>query len=462
MLAELTPDQWLRKLYAQIVERRPQYQRLVGYYDGDHPLAFSSQKFLEAFGGLFQAFADNWCSIVVDSVEERLNIEGFRVGEEITADRAAQAIWEHNQLGAQSQLGHTDSLVCGVSNVTSWYGEDGRAEITVESPSTSIVATHPKIRSRRLAALRLWVDEAEFEHAELFLPDRVYLLRSPSPRPGDIIDAANAQWEPEVTADTDGDGSMVNPLGLVPMVPLQNRPRLTLSKRAGVLAQSEIAEVLPVQDAVNKLVADMMVAAEYVAYPQRWATGVTVERDPATNEVVSPPGWRATMQAWLDENPATKFGTFETAELGNYVQAIEMLVQHIASITRTPPHYLNASADRLSGESIKAAETGLVAKTRRKQRHYGESWEEVMRLAGRIENNPALASAESMETIWSDAESRTESEHIDAVVKKQAINVPPQQLWEDAGYTPQQQQRFREMWAEYALLGIPDDDVVSF
>jgi PAS domain-containing protein len=31
-----------------------------------------SRKFLDAFGGLFHAFADNWCPIVVGAVEERI------------------------------------------------------------------------------------------------------------------------------------------------------------------------------------------------------------------------------------------------------------------------------------------------------------------------------------------------------------------------------------------------------
>ena len=40
------------------------------------------------------------------------------------------------------------------------------------------------------------------------------------------------------------------------------------------------------------------------------------------------------------------------------------------------------------------------------------------------------------ETIWADPEYRSESELADALVKRAAIGVPRQQLWEDAGYSP--------------------------
>jgi hypothetical protein len=57
---------------------------------------------------------------------------------------------------------------------------------------------------------------------------------------------------------------------------------------------------------------------------------------------------------------------------GVFVKAVEMLVQHIASQTRTPPHYFALTGQFPSGDAIKSAETGLVAKVRRKMVHFGE------------------------------------------------------------------------------------------
>lgn len=453
MAEQGSPEWWLRRLHGQIVERRPHLERLHAYYDGQHPLAFSSTKFLETFGGLFRAFADNWCGLVVDAVEERLSVTGFRADPDSDkADEDAWRIWQENQLDAQSQLAHTEALISGESYGVVWFGEDRAVpEVTVESPRNVAVACHPKFRRRRQAALRLYMDEWGFEHAELFLPDRVHLFRSPSPR-GDVVAWQSSEWVPDLGPDVDAGGSMPNPLGTVPVVSLPNNPRLSPPKGYPLVACSEIAQVMPLQDGVNKLVADMLVASESTSMPYRYAIGYELEVDPDTNQLRQP-AFTKPQERWaVLEEQGAQIGQLSAGDLGNFVQAIEMVVQHIASISRTPPHYLNASADRLSGESIKAAETGLVAKVKRKQRHFGESWEEVMRLCGRVANLPQLAGATRAETIWGDPESRTMSELVDGALKKMAIGVPKRQLWEDLDYSPQQIARFESMNAQEALL----------
>lgn len=451
-----SPEWWLKKLYAEIQGRRNKLNKLARYYDGEHDLAFASEKFLEAFGGLFDAFADNWCALVVDAVEQRLNIEGFRVGGAgAGADADAWRIWQANQLDAQSQLAHTEALLSGASYVTVWYGdEEGMPEITVEHPAMAIVDLDPRRPRHRRAALRCYVDDWGYERAELFLPDGIYAFRSRSTRTDYYSPAMSSTWEPDRSAElaaagADENGFIPNPLGVVPMVELTNRPRLKPSRRLGILARSEIAQVIPIQDSVNKMIADMIVSSEAAAYPQRYATGFEIERDPETGAAEMP--FKATQRVWWMENPDGKFGAFPTVDVSNYVKAIEMMVNHIAAITETPPHYLNASADRLSGESIKAAESGLVAKVRRKQRHFGEAWEEVMRLSGKIANLPQLEAVDS-EVIWGDPESRTESQFMDSLVKKMALGVPRRQLWEDARYSPTQIARFQGWAAEDALM----------
>lgn len=447
------PMVWMRRLYAELACRRPTVERCARYYDGDHNLGFASEKFLEAFGGLFRAFADNWCGTVVDAVEERLNVEGFRVSsDDPKADSKAWTIWQRNELDAQSQIAHQESLYAGASFLTAWPDENEQALITVESAASAIVDCHPKFTRQRRAALRTFVDDDGYEHAELFLPERVYQFRSKAKATNYSSSKVNWIVDPDSTNDLDASGSMPNPLRVVPMVELRNRPRLYTSRRVGFAAHSEISPIIPLQDAVNKLVADMLVASEFAAAPQRWMTGYEPKTDPTTGQEV-PPNWRpGAGRTWTAESTDAAFGSFEVAQLSNFTTAIGMMIQHIASISRTPQHYLDSSADRLSGESIKAAETPLIAKTKRKMRPLGEAWEEIMRIAGQIDGVSELAEAAGMETIWADPETRTEAEHVDATLKKQALGVPNEQLWEDVGYTPQQIERFRSMAATSALM----------
>lgn len=452
----LDPQVTLKRLYAELVHRRPVIKTAADYYDGVHNLAFTSEKFLEAFGGMFNSFSDNWCQAVTDAVEERLSVNGFRVNAQPSADENAHRIWQANELDLQAQLGHVDGLHQGAFYVTVWNGTDPAVpEITTDSCMGTIVDHHPKHRRRRLSALRTWQDDAGYEHAELFLPDMVYLFRTATKRTGLVVSAAHTKWIVDDTSDhyaeLDVNGGMVNPLGVVPVVEFMNRPRLYSSARAGWGVHSEIAPVIPLQNAANKLFADLMVASEFGAFPQRHLTGYEPDEDPDTGAMIPPSFRSGPGRVWWTESAEAKFGEFATADLTQFATVIELVVSHIAKISKTPPHYLSVSADRLSGESLKSSETGLVKKVVRVQRHWGAGWEEVIRLAGMVAGIAELAGATSMETVWADAETRSESEHIDAVTKKKALDVPAPQLWEEMGYTPAQVARFPAMRAQAAI-----------
>ena len=88
-----------------------------------------------------------------------------------------------------------------------------------------------------------------------------------------------------------------------------------------------------------------------------------------------------------------------------------------------------------SAESLVAAESGLVAKVRERQRRFGEAWERTMRLAMELAGAPL---AGELEVVWTDAEMRNPAQVADAAVKLSTIGVPSSALWEYVGATPQQ------------------------
>ena len=416
----------LTRLLTKLNQRQPDLKVLSDYYDGKHRLAFSSQKFRNAFGGMFSAFADNFCPLIVEAVEERLNIEGFRYGSDPTADKDAWRIWQTAQMDALSQIGHNSSLKLGDSYAIVWGDDDGQPRISVESARQVIVAYAPGDRTKRVAALKSWIDE-DGKHATLFLPDFVYTYKS--------SESTMAAWVPDAEA---GDvWPMPNPLGVVPVVPLTNRPDLDVE-----FGVSEFLVAIPLQDAINKLSADLLVASEYIAFPQRYVTGLEIPVDDNGNPVQ--PFEISLDKLLIAEDPGAKFGTLTAGDLQNYVTALTRFTGDVATLTRTPPHYFGIGGQFPSGDALKAAETALVAKSRRKMRFYGEAWEEVMALAFKVLGDPR-GDVVDAETIWGDPEYRSEAELADALVKRAAIGVPRQQLWEDAGYTQTQISRFHAM-----------------
>lgn len=448
----------LHRLDDVLRRRQPELETLNDYYVGRHPLAFASEKFASAFGGLFTEFADNWCDLVVDATEERLNVTGFRFGEAgAAADDVAHRYWQTNNLDADSQVGHAEALIKRRAFVLVWDDGDneGRPELTVEDATECVVAYVAGSRRKRAAALKRWRED-ERELATLFLPDTVWKFerrRSQLPTSFVVIGDTGTTWRPRSTEDTGDDTwPLENPLGVVPMLELRNRPRLKAEP------ESELTRVIPVQDGINKLVADLLVASEYGAFRQRWATGLEIPED--ENGKPIEPFRAAVDRLWVSEDGNAKFGEFGQVDLSGFTGAIELLVQHVASQTRTPPHYFALSGQYPSGESIKSAETGLVAKVRRRMTSFGETWEEAMRLAFLVADDPRAAAVDA-ETLWRDPESRSEGELVDAAVKLATIGVPQVALWERIGATPQQIKRWRGLQAEeLALAARGLDDVL--
>jgi Phage portal protein, SPP1 Gp6-like len=433
------PLWWVARLEERLDADQRKLHRLDDYYEGRHRLAFATSKFRDAFGDLFGSFADNWCDLVVDSAEERLSVQGFRL-DDVAGDKEAWRIWQANNLDAESGIAHTEALVHSRAYALVWPNDADETTpvITIEHPTQVVVAHSAANRKLRLAALKRYIDDDGYKRVTLYTPEFVFKFKSAAKvREDGTSSSGKTKWEQlELPDET---WPLENPFGRVPIVPLVNRRRLL---NDGV---SEIARVIPVQDAVNKTIADMLVASEFGAAPQRWATGMSVPTNPATGQPLPDLFPNLVSRLWTSKSDKTNFGQFPQTDLAIFVAAIEMLVQHIASQTRTPPHYFYLRGQFPSGESIKSAETGLVAKVRRMQRQFSDSWEEVIQLAFLAAGDVQRAGVVHTETLWGDPESRSEAEHTDAIVKQKALGVPDEALWEELGKTPQQIERYREL-----------------
>ena len=429
-MAPTTPAAWLARLEQKLVEQQRQIKLFEDYYEGNHRLAFATLKFRQSFGWLFKAFADNWCEIVVDAPVERLFVEGFRFGSTKPADQDAWAIWQANALDSESVMAHTEAVKDGRAYILVGPDEVGTGypQITVEHASQVVVEHAPGNRRIRLAALKKWRDDDGYEYATLYLPGRIWKWETKESTKVAPSDGIGRNWVPRAGEESGGNPSAP----IVPMIPLYNNPTMLKGGR------SDLEPAVPLQDAINKEVADMLVASEFGAFIQRWATGIEVDTDGEGRPTGATELKAAVSRLWTSEDKDAKFGQFSATDLGNYVGAIAMLLQHLAAQTRTPPHYLLGQIVNVSGDALKAAETGLVSKVKRKQIDFSDSWEEAMRLAlglqGKVEPSEALGA----ETIWRDPEYRSEGEMVDAALKRRALGVPLEAIWEMIGASPQQ------------------------
>jgi hypothetical protein len=293
-MATFTDVDWRNYLDAQITERQPRLDLYDRYYDGDHRLAFATSKFKEAFGELFEAFATNWCGLVVDVCAERLRPIGFRFGDE--PDDDAWTVWQENSLDALSLQAHTEAIKSEVAYLLVTPGPNG-PHITPELASQCFVATDPSDPLNRLAAIKKYVDSNGDMVSVVWTPDTITTWRRNGVATrlqgfGLDIPAGVADW---------GNGRTVeNVLGRVPMIPLENSPKL------GKGGRSDLRPAISLNDAANKFFTDMIHASEFTAFPQRVLTGVEIPRDPTTGEVLPAAQLKAAvaLQAvFLDQQP---------------------------------------------------------------------------------------------------------------------------------------------------------------
>jgi hypothetical protein len=446
-LSAKTPAGWLAYLEKKLAEQQREIKLFEDYYDGNHRLAFATLKFRQSFGYLFRALADNWMEIVVDAPVERLFVEGFRFGRDGPADTGAWDIWQANGLDSESVMAHTEAVKDGRSYVL--VGPDeydtGYPQITVEHASQVIVEHAPGNRRIRLAALKKWRDDEGYEYATLFLPDRIWKWETKEPTKYPPVDGVGRNWVPRA-----GEESGRNPSApVIPVVPFYNNPTMLGDGR------SDLMPAIPLQDAINKEVADMLVASEFAAFQQRVITGLEVESDKENNPQRSMEQKAAVNRIWALENPEAKVFSLPASDLGNYVKAIELLLQHLAAQTRTPPHYLLGQIVNVSGDALKAAETGLVSKVKRKQIDFSDSWEEAIRLALKLKGTAEPAKVMNAETIWRDPEYRSEGEQVDAAIKLRALAIPLEALWERIGASPQQVEDWAKQVTEAERMAPP-------
>jgi hypothetical protein len=455
-----SPEWWLQRLSGKLDKRRSVFQLYKDYYEGQHKLAFATKKFREAFGGLFSEFADNWCSVVVQAPAERLKVQGISLGsgaedQEESHDVDAWHMWQENELDAWSGIHHTEILTTGYGYILAWSDDNDRPAFTIEDAQQVICDYRPGQSRRPAAALKRWSDDWDgHEIAYLYLPDGIYKFRSEKPRK-----SFSSSISPKIKwtrFEMDDEWPLQNPIGRVPIVEFVNDPTVLRHGR------SELRPVIPMQNAINKMITDMLLASEYSAYKQRYILGWTPETNqeglPNESEVRAAVSRMLTFEAG-DEK--IEVGEFSATDLNNFVVAVDLLVQHLAAQTRTPRHYLFQQGQSPSGDAIKSAETGLVAKVGERMIQYGEPYEEVIRLGFRILGDKRM-NAYDAEIIWGDPEYRTEGEKTDAVIKRvQAGLITWVQALRDLGYTPQQIEEMRRERARDALMQNASGDLAA-
>jgi hypothetical protein len=430
-------------LETELRNRRWEIDRNEAYYRGRQPLTFASDQFRKYHGDRYKDFADNWVQVVSDSPVERLTVTGIKPAGMTEADKESWRVWQMNALDADSQLGFLGAVNSGRSFVLVWGNPDDpeTPEVTFEDASQCIVVYQPGSRRKRRAALKRWEDGG-FDYATLYLPDEVWKFRRAhlsTPRKSLVMLQADDEmdgWQPREMGDEPN--PQVNPMGCVPMVELPNKPMLVSDPIP------DISGVVAMQNAVNLLWAQLFTASDYASFPQRIVLGAERPVVPVLDDNGQIVGERPVdLERFAVDRVAfftgddVKIDEWSAANLDAYTSVIESAVGHIAAQTRTPQHYLVGKMANLSGDALIAAETGLVKRVEEKQLWFGQALREVFGLIALAQGNDSKAKQIAGGSImWADAESRSQAQMADALLKLKQIGFPFEFLAGRYGLTP--------------------------
>jgi len=364
----------------------------------------------------------NMMKIVVNSVNQALFVDGFRQAR--TADNArVWGTWQANKMD-RGQLGvHRAALAYGLSFVTVLPGETTRADgTTIDEPVMRGVSP------RRMTALygedpdwpmmALQVEPGGGKSLyRLYDEEAVYFAES---------DDKDTSKDPITFIETRDHG-----FGVTPVVRFLNEEDLDENN------VGEVEPLMALQDQVDLTTFSLLVAQHYAAFRQRYIIGWT-----ASSETETLKAGAARILTFEDEN--VKIGEFEQTQLEGYLKSREETLKQMASISQTPVHELIGSLVNLSAEALVAAEAGQRRKVVERQTGFGESWEQVLELAGILIDEPV---AEGAQMVWRDTEPRPLASIVDALGKMAAqLEVPVEELWRRIpGVTEQDIERWSEL-----------------
>lgn len=454
--------QLVDRIYTRLNHRRSEVDRAEAYYRGEQPLTFATAEWLSANASRYAGFADNWSAPVVNAAAERIQYTGMHVeaGDKEASSAATRTLheaWLRNDGDMQSSQGFVTSLTTGRCFVIVWGDpETDEPVMTWEHPSSVEIEYDWERPGRRTAALKTWADE-KLEYATLYTPFNVWKFqRSRTSVKSEYesqseqarIESANpGGWDMRVVSNESW--PLVNPMGVVPVVEVPNRPTL---KGEPV---SEIRGVMPMQDAINMLWAYLFLAADYASMPARVVLGASPPMIPILDKVTGEKtGEKPVDMKELGEKRLFyvggegKIDSWEAARLDVFTNTIDVAVGHIASQTRTPPTYIvsKTGMSNVNGEGLKASEIGLNKKVQEFENFAGSAMREVNRLIALAAGDDRLASLVRLGTAtWMNPEIRSEAQLADALQKKRAMGYPFEYILELDGVGPLERDRILGM-----------------
>lgn len=379
---------------------RRDLKRYDQYFEGEMPLKYMAPAVAEHFGDRITQLVINIADLVVQSYENRLDIDGIRLDPTADADDHEAETWDELNMEFVQQQVHLESLALGRAFTQVGVDENGDPVVTAESPHQMTVIQDPLRRTK--SAVKRWRADDGTAMRTLYLPNLTTHWVAGGKRSYDLT----AEFE----ADDHG-------LGRVPVFAFLNRCRIMQG-----LGQPEFKKVIPVYEALNKMATDMMVGGEFHALPRRFAVNVDADafEDESGKELT--PLEQIIGAIWsvpgMKDGDPVQIGQFAASDLTNFHNTIKLLLQTAGHIMGLPASYTAFATDNPAAEgAIKAGEIQLIKGTERKQVTWKPAWKGTWQTVMRVRDGDWSPDAKRLGIMWRNAATPTLAQMADAVTK---------------------------------------------
>ena len=395
-------------------------------------------------------FVVNVCATVIDAVVERLKVTGFDVSDDIETgeediDQTLWSWWTANRMDAVQTEAHRQAVRDGESFIiTAWNAKQARPDFVLHQRFIDktlggdgfgcwIEYENNDPFGNPARAFKQWTEDSDAGarvRRTIYYPDRIekYALDGDWQQ---VQDEGDTGWPiPWV----DGQGQ---PIG-IPVAHLRN-PSL----------RSELHDIIPLQDALNKAWLDIMAASDSTAFRMLVVLGfvpTTDGKEPAddgSNLLQIAPGQMLSTRKKPGE---VSVDSIEPASLDPLLQVEERIIYRVAQISDTPLNRFQFSRQVAAEGTLQQMEGPLIAKIQERQVLMGNAWEDMMHQAIR---QAAMFGGYQfgdvpINTVWSPAAVRDEKKEIEVATAKKLLGVPTEQIWSELGYDAQQIAQMQE------------------
>lgn len=480
----LDPQIWLdlEEALESLHDAMPGYDKAEAYYEGTVKEKFLNKAIQSLLTGSSSDFNVNLAGRVVDAVQDRMEIaavtaepvgddedeeepaeeetsnvvttaSGFSPEtaeaeemseEEKLLDEAVSKIWRDNEMDIEAPEIHQKMLEYGDAylfvGLCDDEDEDGeKVDLFFNSPkNVRILYEDENPRKKRLTIKRWEVGPKTNKRIRLnlYYNDGTYKFISK----GATDKTGAADFQVFTDDSTDENGYVPNESNEIPFFHFRT---------ARPYGRPEHRKAYGCQDALTKIITNMMATTDFAAFPQRWAlqeSGTTTDDDldwdegdgGATADTKNP----SDLQSQLISGPGRIWplrnikavGQFQAADVTQFLQPLDKFTGLMAAVTATPVSYflvtIGAVATAISGESQRKGESPFLSKVNARQLSAEASWQDAVGYGLRL-----LGLEAEVKVRWAPMQIVSGKEGWEGVLAQQKAGVPVRQTLLEAGYT---------------------------